>query len=46
METPPDDARPIGLSEPFVTALDRAREVLSEAGYSWDDDGRLLLPAE
>lgn len=30
----------------YEFSLERAREVLSEAGYSWDDDGRLLLPAE
>jgi peptide/nickel transport system substrate-binding protein len=26
--------------------LDQARAVLEEAGYTWDAEGQLLLPAE
>ena len=30
----------------YEFSLERAREVLSEAGYTWDEEGRLHLPAE
>lgn len=30
----------------YPYSLDTARQVLSEAGYTWDADGNLLMPAE
>ena len=30
----------------YEFSIDAARQVLADAGYSWDDDGRLLYPAE
>jgi len=30
----------------FGDDIDRARDVLEEAGYQWDDDGRIHYPAE
>ena len=30
----------------YEFSIDTARQVLADAGYSWDDDGRLLYPTE
>ena len=30
----------------YEFSIDKAREVLEEAGYTWDDDGRLRYPAD
>lgn len=32
--------------EPYTHDLDKAREILSDAGYSWDEDGNLLYPPD